>query len=78
MQSLKSEWNCIVGVDSRQGGRSENQDNFACSDTPFGFLAIVCDGMGGGPAGSSASSLAVQAIMQSVIHAPQGLLPEVV
>lgn len=34
--------------------------------------------MGGGPAGSSASSLAVQAIMQSVIHAPQGLLPEVV
>lgn len=78
MQSLKSEWNCIVSVDSRQGGRSENQDNFACSDTPFGFLAIVCDGMGGGPAGSSASSLAVQAIMQSVIHAPQGLLPEVV
>ena len=78
MQSFKSEWNCIVGVDSRQGGRSENQDNFACSDTPFGFLAIVCDGMGGGPAGSSASSLAVQAIMQSVIHAPQGLLPEVV
>lgn len=78
MQSLKSEWNCIVGVDSRQGGRSENQDNFACSDTPFGFLVIVCDGMGGGPAGSSASSLAVRAIMQSVIHAPQGLLPEVV
>lgn len=78
MQSIKSEWNCIVGIDSRQGGRNENQDNFACSDTPFGFLVVVCDGMGGGPAGGSASSLAVQAIMQSVKHASQGLLPEVV
>lgn len=78
MQSQKSEWNCIIGVDSRQGGRSENQDNFACSDTPFGLLVVVCDGMGGGPSGASASSLAVQAITQSVTHASQGLMPEAV
>lgn len=78
MQSQKSEWNCVIGVDSRQGGRSENQDNFACSDTPFGLLVVVCDGMGGGPSGASASSLAVQAITQSVTHASQGLMPEAV
>lgn len=78
MQSQKSEWNCVIGVDSRQGGRSENQDNFACTDTPFGLLVVVCDGMGGGPSGASASSLAVQAITQSVTHASQGLMPEAV
>ena len=78
MQSQKSEWNCVIGVDSRQGGRSENQDNFACSDTPFGLLVVVCDGMGGGPSGASASSLAVQAITQSITHASQGLMPEAV
>lgn len=78
MQSQKSEWNCVIGVDSRPGGRSENQDNFACSDTPFGLLVVVCDGMGGGPSGASASSLAVQAITQSVTHASQGLMPEAV
>ena len=78
MQSQKSEWNCVIGVDSRQGGRNENQDNFACSDTPFGLLVVVCDGMGGGPSGASASSLAVQAITQSVTHASQGLMPEAV
>lgn len=78
MQSQKSEWNCVIGVDSRQGGRSENQDNFACSDTPFGLLVVVCDGMGGGPSGASASSLAVQAITQSVTHASQRLMPEAV
>lgn len=78
MQSQKSEWNCVICVDSRQGGRSENQDNFACSDTPFGLLVVVCDGMGGGPSGASASSLAVQAITQSVTHASQGLMPEAV
>lgn len=78
MQSQKSEWNCVIGVDSRQGGKSENQDNFACSDTPFGLLVVVCDGMGGGPSGASASSLAVQAITQSVTHASQGLMPEAV
>lgn len=34
--------------------------------------------MGGGPSGASASSLAVQAITQSVTHASQGLMPEAV
>lgn len=42
-------------VSSLQGGRSENQDDYCFADTPLGFLAIVCDGMGGGPGGKTAS-----------------------
>lgn len=50
--------------DSRQGGRAENQDQCAVIDTPLGFLAIVCDGMGGGPSGSLASDTAVRKIYE--------------
>lgn len=64
MDILNSKWNCAICIDSRQGGREENQDCYACSDTPIGFVAVVCDGMGGGPGGANASTLAVQAILQ--------------
>ena len=50
--------------DSRQGGRAENQDQCAVIDTPLGFLALVCDGMGGGPSGSIASDTAVRKIYE--------------
>lgn len=52
--------------DSRQGGRDENQDQCAVIDTPLGFLAIVCDGMGGGPSGSFASDTAVRKIYEYI------------
>lgn len=42
-------------ADSFIGGREENQDDIGFLDTPFGFLFIVCDGMGGGPGGKTAS-----------------------
>lgn len=62
----------IVGFwDSRQGGRPENQDSCGFIDTARGHLAIICDGMGGGPAGKLASSLAVQRIMAYVNNAPE-------
>lgn len=64
MDVLDSKWNCAICIDSRQGGREENQDSYACADTPLGFVAVVCDGMGGGPGGANASTLAVQAIVQ--------------
>lgn len=64
MDILDSKWNCSVCIDSRQGGRPENQDCYACADTPIGFAVVVCDGMGGGPGGANASTLAVQAILQ--------------
>ena len=50
-------------VDSRKGGRVENQDTCGYADTSFGLLAVVCDGMGGGPGGKLASTLAVDTII---------------
>ena len=55
--------------DSRRGGRDENQDQCAVIDTPLGFLALVCDGMGGGPSGSLASDTAVRKIYE-YLNAP--------
>lgn len=43
-----------VGI-SMQGGRTENQDDMGCLETPLGLLVVVCDGMGGGPGGKTAS-----------------------
>lgn len=45
-----------------RGGRPENQDDWLSLDTPLGFLLIVCDGMGGGPGGKTASGLVKQAV----------------
>lgn len=55
--------------ESRQGGRSENQDSFGFADTKFGLLVTVCDGMGGGPGGKTASSIAVKEIIDGVLEA---------
>ena len=41
-----------------QGGRPENQDDFGFLETPLGFALVVCDGMGGGPGGKTASYIA--------------------
>lgn len=53
-------------ADSLQGGRPENQDDFGFWDTPLGFLFIVCDGMGGGPGGKTASYLVKYEIAQAL------------
>ncbi len=55
-------------LESRIGGRPENQDSFGYIETPDGLLVIVCDGMGGGPGGKTASSIAVEVIKQSVLE----------
>lgn len=52
--------------ESRIGGRPENQDSFGYADTKFGLLVTVCDGMGGGPGGKTASSIAVKEIIDGV------------
>ena len=49
-------------ANSMQGGRKENQDDLGFIDTPLGFLFVVCDGMGGGPGGKTASAIAKQEI----------------
>lgn len=53
-------------IDSRIGGRRENQDSCGYADTPLGLLVVVCDGMGGGPGGKRASSVAVDTIINFV------------
>lgn len=57
----------IVGfAESRIGGRSENQDSYGSAETPYGFVVTVCDGMGGGPGGKTASSIAVREIILGI------------
>lgn len=57
----------IIGfAESRIGGRSENQDSYGSLDTPYGFVVTVCDGMGGGPGGKTASSIAVKEIILGI------------
>lgn len=59
MNIIKSDAIQLQGaVNSMQGGRPENQDDFTILDTPLGFLAVICDGMGGGPGGKTASYIA--------------------
>lgn len=66
IQQLKTP-NFIVGyAESRIGGRSENQDSYGSAETLYGFVVTVCDGMGGGPGGKTASSIAVNEIINGI------------
>ena len=56
-------------AESRIGGRPENQDSYGFKETRLGFLLTVCDGMGGGPGGKTASSIAVQEIITGIDEA---------
>ena len=53
-------------AESRTGGRDENQDTYGYAQTAWGFLVAVCDGMGGGPGGKTASMIAVNEIIAGV------------
>lgn len=67
MKPIDTKTPFIAIADSRVGGRAENQDTCAWQDTPHGLLLLVCDGMGGGPAGKVASQMAADAIVNSVL-----------
>ena len=69
MDLIKTIHNVQGYVDSRCGGRPENQDHYDYQDTPHGLLVVVCDGMGGGPSGKLASTIAVQCTIDYVIRA---------
>lgn len=56
-------------IDSRIGGRKENQDSAGIKETQLGYLVVVCDGMGGMQGGSTASQLAVKTILETVASA---------
>lgn len=55
---------------SNIGGRPENQDSLCVCDTQLGLLVVVSDGMGGGPGGKTASSIAVDVIARTVADYP--------
>lgn len=66
-QLHSSDNDILIGfAESRIGGRPENQDSYAFKETKFGFLLVVCDGMGGGPGGKAASSIAVKEIIGGI------------
>ena len=70
METFSYKDSIIGAVESFIGGRKENQDSYGTATTPAGMLVVVCDGMGGGPAGKTASTLATQAIIDYVSGAP--------
>ncbi len=69
MDIIKSDIVSLHGFGvSKQGGRPENQDDYAFLDTPLGFLLVVCDGMGGGPGGKTASYIAKYEICRTLLE----------
>lgn len=68
LQQLHKDENDIIAgfAESRIGGRAENQDSYGAMQTNRGFLVTVCDGMGGGPGGKTASSIAVTEILKGI------------
>lgn len=65
-------------IDSRIGGRKENQDSAGLKETKLGYLVVVCDGMGGMQGGSVASQLAVQTILETVASADKQSNPSMI
>ena len=62
-------------IASSIGGRAENQDDFCCLDTRMGFLVVVCDGMGGGPGGKTASNIVKHEIARALAAAADSAEP---
>lgn len=66
MISINTTFPATGFADTRQGGRKENQDTCAWRDTALGLAVTVCDGMGGGPSGKTASTIAADAICKTL------------
>ena len=75
MATITTKYPFVGSIETRQGGRKENQDNAGFIDTPLGLLIVVCDGMGGGPGGRTASLMAVDSILNVLseisVHTPR-------
>ena len=69
MEAVKTKHKLRGVIETRIGGRSENQDYYGYCDTPLGFAVTVCDGMGGMQGGQIASSVAVSSILSTLLEA---------
>ena len=71
LQKIYTEGSALLTAfaESRIGGRPENQDSYGWQDTDYGYLVTVCDGMGGGPGGKTASTIAVKEIVAGISEA---------
>lgn len=61
----------MLFIQSRIGGRQENQDFYGTAKTKFGDLIVVCDGMGGYNGGRYAAELAVNTILKCIETTPE-------
>lgn len=68
MELIKSEFSLRGVIESRIGGRDENQDSCGYKDTPIGTAVVVCDGMGGMQGGKYASMIAVDTIINYLMN----------
>lgn len=75
MSVIATKYPFIGAIESRVGGREENQDYAWYTDTPLGLLLVVCDGMGGGPGGRTASHTAVDIILNTLDDVSPRTLP---
>lgn len=53
----------MVNIQSKIGGRAENQDFYGSAKVPNGELIVVCDGMGGRNGGRCAAETAVNTVL---------------
>lgn len=66
MEIINSTYPITGFLESKKGGRDENQDFLGFADTHLGFLLVLCDGMGGGPGGCTASQTTVKTVIEYV------------
>lgn len=71
MEQITTNYPLVGTIDSRIGGRNENQDNYGYATTPMGLALVVCDGMGGLRGGRMASTIAVNTILRCLASVPQ-------
>lgn len=69
VQTISNGELCHACGQSGIGGRKENQDNYAGTDTGAAVILTVCDGMGGMAGGQTASYIAATEIVGSLVNA---------